>query len=740
MPPEGHRQSRSCILVLGMHRSGTSAVSRVLGFLGATLPRSLLPAGHGNPSGHWEPARLVELNDAYLQETGSAWHDSRARPSASLPPTRRAHYVDRIASLIVDEYGSADLMVLKDPRICRLLPLYHDALDQLGIRAAQLLVTRHPASVAASLQRRDGVLPEYGTLLWLRHVLDAERTSRGRPRSHVDIDAIARDWAAEMTRVADELIIRWPNDPLSIAGQVEGFLDRDRLLAPIVRAEHGPIGAVAAELHAGMTRRPAVLNRRQPFARAERQMAVGTAVADAVHRELKRREAASEAIQTEAFAEMAAARASAEDEIARSRSAAVELTRRLEQALIAQDGAQRRVEEALEARARLEAEAATYGARIGRVLTRTRRRLAPSGSLRHLALQHGLAGLERLRRPSPAARPPHPQVKPTVEAAIAPAPAAGTAAPRRAISRAYVVAAHYPSGGGRMLYGIAEVLATEFGAEVIVVDVGGEAHAPDRFSYPLALPSIDVDGYRAAAREDDLLVMSPAFSHLWLGRTAPRRKLMYLQHFNTFRVLDTFFSDYVCVSRHTRDMLRATYGIRAQVIPAFIEPVAQAPPDWTERPDGRVLVNLKGDRGLNMQLLEEIRSGLAARGVAAEFVDPVQGGVQHAELMRTLGNHRYLLTLTESEGFGLLPLEAMARGVAVVGFDGFGGRDYMRQGRNSLCHPFPQVDRVIDSLTLLLTDASRARAIALAGQQTARGFNRARFRSAWHRALDALVQ
>lgn len=306
--------------------------------------------------------------------------------------------------------------------------------------------------------------------------------------------------------------------------------------------------------------------------------------------------------------------------------------------------------------------------------------------------------------------------------------------------RAYVVAAHYPSGGGRMLYGIAEVLATEFGAEVIVVDVGGEAHAPDRFGYPLALPSIDVDGYRAAAREDDLLVMSPAFSHLWLGRTAPRRKLMYLQHFNTFRVLDTFFSDYVCVSRHTRDMLRATYGIRAQVIPAFIEPVAQAPPDWTERPDGRVLVNLKGDRGLNTQLLEEIRSGLAARGVAAEFVDPVQGGVPHAELMRTLGNHRYLLTLTESEGFGLLPLEAMARGVAVVGFDGFGGRDYMRPGRNSLCHPFPQVDRVIDSLTLLLTDASRARAIALAGQQTARGFNRARFRSAWHRALDALVQ
>ncbi|MBK8083550.1 MAG: glycosyltransferase family 4 protein [Devosia sp.] len=290
-----------------------------------------------------------------------------------------------------------------------------------------------------------------------------------------------------------------------------------------------------------------------------------------------------------------------------------------------------------------------------------------------------------------------------------------------------------------MLYGIAEVLATELGAEVVVVNVGGEAHAPDRFSYPLALPSIDLEGYRAAARGDDLLVMSPAFSHLWLGRTAPRRKLMYLQHFNTFRMLDTLFTDYVCVSRHTSDMLRVTYGIRAEVIPACIEPVAESPPAWSARPERRVLVNLKGDRALNGQLLEEIRSGLAARGLEPEFVDPVQGGVQHAELMRTLGSHRFLLTLTDSEGFGLLPLEAMARGVAVTGFDGFGGREYMRHGRNSLCHPFPRVDRVIDSLALLMTDERRARTIAAAGQKTAQSYSAQRFRAAWRGLLTRLV-
>ncbi len=727
---EGQRQTRNCILILGMHRSGTSAVSRVLGFLGATLPRTLQPAGHGNPTGHWEPARLVELNDSLLAQMGSAWHDVRPLALERLTPELRSLHVDRIASLIEEEYGGTALMVLKDPRLCRLLPLYHEALDRLGIRAAHLLVTRHPAGVADSLRRRDGMVPEYGALLWLRHVLDAERLSRGRPRSRVDIDAVLRAWPDEMTSVGAALAIRWPNEPLSTAGPVDAFLDRNRLAAPPAAGEAGPIGEIAARLHAAIGGGPDDPIGSRPFVRAERQMAIGAAVSDAVHRELRRREAA----QADALAAMS------EAETARLRSAASDLTRRLESALIAQDHAEWRADEAAGARARLEAEAATYGARIGRALTRSRRRLAPSGTLRHLALQRGLAGLERLRRPGPAARLPQMQAKPAAAASTAPAPGAGIAtSPVKAVSRAYVVAAHYPSGGGRMLYGIAEVLATELGAEVIVVNVGGETHAPDRFSYPLALPSIDVGSYRAAAREDDLLVMSPAFSHLWLGRTAPRRKLMYLQHFNTFRALDTFFSDYVCVSRHTRDMLRATYGIAARVIPAFIEPVADAPPDWSARPDQRVLVNLKGDRGLNAQLLEEIRSGLAVRGLAPEFIDPVQGGIGHAELMHRLGSHRYLLTLTDSEGFGLLPLEAMARGVAVTGFDGFGGRDYMRRGRNSLCHPFPQLGRVIDSLALLLTDPHRARAIALEGQRTASRFAKARFRTAWRHVLKQVT-
>jgi hypothetical protein len=49
---------RVCLLVLGVHRSGTSAVTRVLSILGAALPRTLLGAGPSNESGHWESEKL----------------------------------------------------------------------------------------------------------------------------------------------------------------------------------------------------------------------------------------------------------------------------------------------------------------------------------------------------------------------------------------------------------------------------------------------------------------------------------------------------------------------------------------------------------------------------------------------------------------------------------------------------------------------------------------------------------
>src|SRR6516164_8769546 len=66
------------VIVLGMHRSGTSAVTRVVSLLGADLPKNLLPPSLTNELGYWESSDLMTIHDELLSSGGSKWDDWRA--------------------------------------------------------------------------------------------------------------------------------------------------------------------------------------------------------------------------------------------------------------------------------------------------------------------------------------------------------------------------------------------------------------------------------------------------------------------------------------------------------------------------------------------------------------------------------------------------------------------------------------------------------------------------------------
>ena len=94
----------------------------------------------------------------------------------SIPPCSAAVSTTisaRIKAILAEEYGDADLVVIKDPRMCRFMPLYKDALAELGITPRFVLMHRNPLAVMASLRKRNGMTPGFAGLLWLRHVLDA---------------------------------------------------------------------------------------------------------------------------------------------------------------------------------------------------------------------------------------------------------------------------------------------------------------------------------------------------------------------------------------------------------------------------------------------------------------------------------------------------------------------------------------------------------------------------------------
>jgi hypothetical protein len=219
--------SRTCIMALGMHRSGTSALTRVISLLGATTPTRLIGADANNESGYWEPALLNALHDEMLAEAGSRWDDWRAFDPATLEGTRLDQFKERIKTLILEDYGSAPLFVLKEPRICRFVPLYQDILTEIGISPCYVLPHRNPLAVIASLAKRDGMTMGFASLLWLRHVLDAEAATRAKPRLFLSYEAFLEDWRTDVDRMAKALNLKWPRGIEEASAEIESYLSRD---------------------------------------------------------------------------------------------------------------------------------------------------------------------------------------------------------------------------------------------------------------------------------------------------------------------------------------------------------------------------------------------------------------------------------------------------------------------------------------------------------------------------------
>ncbi|NBW85844.1 MAG: glycosyltransferase, partial [Planctomycetia bacterium] len=236
---------RVCLLVIGMHRSGTSVLTRVLSLLGASLPKRILGADRDNQAGHWEPERLIPVHDALLADAGSCWQDWRPFVAEALPPGRLAHHAAELRRVIAEEYGDATLFVLKDPRVCRLVPLYLNVLREMGVAVRPVIVFRHPLEVAASLAARNGMPKADALLLWLRSVLDAEHASRGLPRTIIDYRRLLEEGARAAVDWGRRLAVTWPL-PLEDAETAIDAVLRGDLRHHANKADELPLDAVTA--------------------------------------------------------------------------------------------------------------------------------------------------------------------------------------------------------------------------------------------------------------------------------------------------------------------------------------------------------------------------------------------------------------------------------------------------------------------------------------------------------------
>jgi len=218
--PQSH-----CILVLGMHRSGTSAMAGAMTLLGAAAPKSLMEPHASNPKGFFESVPMRDFNDALLAAAGSKWDDWRPIAPDWFASSEAQALHDHANALIDEEFGNANLFVLKDPRICRLLPFWRAVFEKRDTTILALHTHRPPQEVAASLTARYNFDPAVTHLIWLRHQLAAEAASRGLPRCFTSYDQLLAGPAMVCDRITHRFDLHLPVE--TTADALGDFLSSD---------------------------------------------------------------------------------------------------------------------------------------------------------------------------------------------------------------------------------------------------------------------------------------------------------------------------------------------------------------------------------------------------------------------------------------------------------------------------------------------------------------------------------
>jgi hypothetical protein len=215
---------RTCVVIAGMHRSGTSALARVLNLLGCGLAKELLGIDPTNETGHWEPLQILKLNDELLESAGSAWDDWTACYPDWFTSPLAEEFKEKAMRIFADEHGTQRLTVMKDPRLARLLPFWLDSLRASGVDPVVMIPIRNPLEVAQSLHVRDGSDPFYNQLLWLRHVLDAEAGSRGVARHFSTYDQLLDSWTSLISSAENKLKFKFPRRSARTSEEVDAYL------------------------------------------------------------------------------------------------------------------------------------------------------------------------------------------------------------------------------------------------------------------------------------------------------------------------------------------------------------------------------------------------------------------------------------------------------------------------------------------------------------------------------------
>ena len=232
-------KSSRLIVVLGMHRSGTSAITKSLELLGVGLGTDLYPADFDNPKGFWEDNECIGINEALLKHLGSAydrlalaWDEVRTDSQVSELKLRATQHLSK---KLVENNG---IWGFKDPRTCRLFGFWNEVFLAVKCDVSFVIAVRNPASVTASLAARNSTPVGKAYFLWLQHVLPSLSFVKGARSVVVDYDEILANPYSQIVRISSNLGLPLPGRQSSLVRDFENkFLDTELRHTSFTEAE-----------------------------------------------------------------------------------------------------------------------------------------------------------------------------------------------------------------------------------------------------------------------------------------------------------------------------------------------------------------------------------------------------------------------------------------------------------------------------------------------------------------------
>jgi hypothetical protein len=172
---------KTLIPVIGMHRSGTSAVAGALSHLGVDFGKNLMGPAPSNPKGHFEDLEVVGIHDALLAALGCSWDRIQMRGDWEL--TKQADAAIRAARNWLSRLNGSGPFGIKDPRMALFAPIWRIAALREGVELRPLIVMRGDIAIMRSLAARNRMSPEQ-----VLHML--ERYGAGAMRWYLDVNPV----------------------------------------------------------------------------------------------------------------------------------------------------------------------------------------------------------------------------------------------------------------------------------------------------------------------------------------------------------------------------------------------------------------------------------------------------------------------------------------------------------------------------------------------------------------------